>query len=80
MKVRREAATDSGERCTAIWPGSQTIASKSRCGRFSRAAKTRAYVLFPEPELPKTRILMRPNENELSHRSESEAAQQLGIQ
>src|SRR4029453_3874307 len=60
-KLRREASTDSGERCTAIWPGSQTIESKSRCGRPSRAAKACAYVLFPEPELPKTKIFMRHN-------------------
>src|SRR5215813_3934645 len=68
MKLRREIATDSRGRCTAILPGSQTIESKSRCARTSRAARARAYVLFPEPELPKTRTFIPPNEPEMNYR------------
>src|SRR6266702_1911779 len=67
MKLLRDAATDSEERCTAILPGPQTIESKSRCAKPSRTARARAYVLFPEPELPKTRTFMRPNETKISH-------------
>ena len=63
MKLLREAATDSSERCTAILPGSQTIESRSRCAKPSRMAKARAYILFPEPELPKTRTFMWLNES-----------------
>src|SRR5262245_42902109 len=68
MKLRREIATDSRGRCTAILPGSQTIESKSRCARTSRAARARAYVHFPEPELPKTRTFIPPNEPEMNYR------------
>src|SRR5262249_26801390 len=73
MKLRREAATASSGRCTAILPGSpnpQTIESESRCAKPSRVARARAYVLFPEPELPKTRTFIWPNERigvELGH-------------
>src|SRR5215469_6635583 len=66
MKLLREAATDSSERCTAILPGSQTIESRSRCAKPSGLASVRAYVLFPEPELPKTRTFMRPNDPSLA--------------
>src|SRR5262249_47514050 len=62
MKLRREAATDSQGRCTATLPGSQTIESRSRYAKPSRVARAFAYVLFLEPELPKTRTFMRPNE------------------
>ena len=65
MKFRREASTDSRRRCTAILPGAQTIESKSRCAKLSRAARARVYVLFPELELPKTRTFMPPNEHEM---------------
>src|SRR5215471_3221871 len=61
MKPRRSAITDSVERCTAIFPGSHTMESRSRWAKRSRAAMVRAYVLFPEPELPKTRTFIRPN-------------------
>ena len=50
-------------RCTAILPGSQTIESRSRCARDPPVPpRARAYVLFPEPELPKTRTFMPPND------------------
>src|SRR6478752_1272924 len=44
----------SAGRSTAICCGSQTIVSRSRCGRRSRDARAFAYVLLPEPEFPKT--------------------------
>ena len=73
MKLRRDKATDSRGRCPAILPGSQTIESKSRCAKPSRVARARAYVLFPEPELPKTRTFMRPNETKMSCRERGRA-------
>src|SRR5262245_10497809 len=78
IKLRREAATaSSGRWCsatssratprmTAILSGSpnpQTIESESRCANPSRAARFRAYVLFPEPELPKTSTFIWLNES-----------------
>src|SRR6266568_485390 len=77
MKLLRDAATDSEERCTAILPGPQTIESKSRCAKPSRTARARAYVLFPEPELPKTRTFMRPNETKMSDGGRGRAS--LGV-
>jgi hypothetical protein len=65
--------TDSVERCTAIFPGSQTIESNSRWTKPSRAANARAYVLFPEPELPKMRTFMQLNETQASYRHRKQA-------
>src|SRR4051812_44696249 len=55
---RSDVAMASAGRWTAICPGSHTMESRSKWIRRCCTARVRASVVFPDPELPKTRTLM----------------------